>query len=464
MPILSGQSRYQGQIISYDDMVDDTSIARVIDKFIAVIEPEKSGFVWAGDKDTGRPAYPLDALTKLYVYGYSNGTRSSRKLEQETRRNIEVIWLMDGLTPDHKCISEFRRLNLIPLKDLFRKFVRLCRDWHLVGDEILAIDGTTIKADNNRYKNFNIKKLTNKLKDIDEKIQKYLDEMDMADREERLEKLSQRRTNYEEIMRRLEAEGDKCLSLTDQDAPLVTNKQGGFMPGYNVQSVVDSKHDIVVETYTNQNAADNGLLSVMVEKVQENSASKNFIVLADKGYWQGEDLAKVEALGATPLVAVQNNAPHDAQPAGYTADKFQYDRDVDEYICPQGARLVNHHIRGKQTHRYFNKDACSVCPCQQECCMLAKLGFKTINRSPYADAMERNSERLKSSKKIYHRRQELVEHPFGTVKRTMNGGFYLLRTLPKVSTETALMFLGYNIRRVVTVLGFEEMMRKLATV
>jgi len=323
MPILSGTSRYQGQIISYDEMVDETSVTRVIDKFITVIEPEKLGFVWAGDKETGRPAYPLNALVKLYVYGYTNGIRSSRKLEQETHRNIEVMWLMDGLMPDHKCISEFRRTNLVPLKALFKKFVRLCRNWDLIGDELLAFDGTTIKADNNRYKNFNLKKVTNKLKELDEKIQKYLDDMDAADREEHLEKLNQSRAKYEEIMRKLEIEGDRCLSLTDPDAPLVSDKRGGLMPGYNVQSVVDSKYDIVVEIDTSQNVCDNGLLSVMVEKTQESSVNKEFIALADKGYWQGDDLAATETLGVIPLVAEQNNAPHSDQPSDYTTDKFR---------------------------------------------------------------------------------------------------------------------------------------------
>lgn len=464
MPILSGTSRYQGQIISYDEMVDDTSIARVIDKFVTVTEPEKSGFVWAGNKETGRPAYPLEALAKLYVYGYTNGIRSSRKLEQETHRNIEVMWLMDGLTPDHKCISEFRRINLEPLKDLFKKFVQLCRNWELVGDEMLAFDGTTIKADNNRYKNFNLKKVSKKLKELDEKIQKYLNDMEASDREEHLEKLEKSREKYEQVMQRLEEEGNRCLSLTDEDAPLVSDKRGGLMPGYNVQSVVDSKHDIVVEVDTNQNTADNGLLSIMVEKTQKNSENQDFIALADKGYWQGEDLAKVEALGVTPLVAVQKNAPRGDQPSDYTTDKFQYDRGNDEYICPHGARLASHHVRGKQTRRYFNKEACVACPYQPQCCKLAKLGFKTINRSPYADAMERNGERMKNNKSIYQRRQELVEHPFGTVKRAMNGGYYLLRSLPKVSAETALMFLGYNIKRVFNILGFTEMMRKLAAV
>lgn len=464
MPILSGTSRYQGQIISYDEMVDDTSIARIIDKFIIVSEPEKSGFVWAGNKETGRSAYPLEALVKLYVYGYTNGIRSSRKLEQETHRNVEVMWLMDGLTPDHKCISEFRRLNLVPLKELFKKFVRLCRNWDLVGDEMIAFDGTTIKADNNRYKNFNLKKITNKIKELDNKIQKYLDDMDAADREERLEKLNQSRAKYDELMQKLEKEGDRCLSLTDPDAPLVCDKRGGLMPGYNVQSAVDSKHDIVVEINTNQNASDNGLLSVMVQQVQTNSANQDFIALADKGYWQGEDLAKVEALGVTSLVAVQKNAPHNDQSSDYTTDKFFYDRESDEYICPQGARLLCHHKHGKGFRRYFSKSACAACSCQTECCRLNKLGFKTINRSPYADAVERNAERLKSGKALYHWRQELVEHPFGTVKRFMNGSYYLLRSLPKVSAETALMFLGYNIKRVFNILGFEEMMRKLATV
>jgi hypothetical protein len=244
---------------------------------------------------------------------------------------------------------------------------------------------------------------------------------------------------------------------------LVLDKHGGYMPGYNVQSVVDSKHDIVVEIDTNQKSCDNGLLSVMVERTQENSTKQAFIALADKGYWQGEDLAKVEALGVTPIVAEQKNAPRGDQPAAYTIDKFEYDRLTNEYICPQGARLSCHHTRGKRSRRYYNKEACRACPRQSECCKLTKSGFKMINRNQHAEAMERNAERMKNSRALYRRRRELVEHPFGTVKRTLNGGYYLLRTLPKVSVETALMFLGYNIKRVLNVLGFEKMMMKLAT-
>jgi transposase len=449
-------------------MVDETSTVRIIDRFVDVTRVEVMGFTWAGDKETGRPAYPAYAFVKLYVYGYLNGIRSSRKLEQETHRNVEVMWLMNGLTPDHKAISEFRRINVKPLKALFKSFVKLCRRWDLVGDEMFAIDGTTIRANNNSYKNFNLKKVTNKLKELDEKIQKYLDDMDAADREEHLDRLNKSRAKYEEVMRRLEQEGDRCLSLTDPDAPLVCDKKGGLMPGYNVQSVVDSKHDIVVEIDTNQSAGDNGLLSVMVEKTQESSANKAFLAVADKGYWKGDELAAVETLGAIPLVSEPKNPQRTDQPDAYKTDKFHYDSETDEYICPQGAHLVCHHVYGKQAprhyKRYFDKEVCSACPCQPECCKCAKLGFKTINRSPFADAIERNTERLKNDKAIYRRRKELVEHPFGTVKRTMNGGYYLLRTLSKVSAETALMFLGYNIRRVVNVLGFEKMMRKLAAV
>lgn len=464
MPVLSGVDRNQTQILSYDDMVDETSVVRIIDRFVDVTNINDLGFTWAGGKDIGRPAYPVSALVKLYVYGYSNGIRSSRKLEQETHRNIEAIWLMSGLTPDHKAISEFRRINTIPLKALFKSFVKLCRRWDLVGDEVLAFDGTKIKANNNSYKNYNRKKLENKLRAIDEKIQRYLDEMDEQDRVESIDRLSKNRAYYEDIMRRLNESSANQISTTDPDAVVMENKKGGLEPGYNVQSVVDEKYDIVVEVETTTSSVDQGLLSAMVEQVQGNSSNTAFIALADKGYWQGADLQKVEDLGVTPIVAPQNNAPHSGQSSEYTIEKFQFDSENNEYICPCGERLVCHQVWGKQYRRYFNKSACAVCPVKAECVGRAKLGFKVINRGIYAEALERNAERVKKNRELYHRRQELVEHPFGTVKRSLGFTYFLMRTLPKVAAETSLIFLGYNIKRAVSVLGFEGVMSRLAAI
>lgn len=333
-----------------------------------------------------------------------------------------------------------------------------------MGDEIIAVDGTTIRANNNSYKNFNLKKVSNKIKEIEEKIQQYFDAMDTEDHKEDIEKLNQSRAKYESLMKQLEEKQISSLSLTDCDASLVCDKKGGLMPGYNVQSAVDSQNDIVVEIDTNQNVVDWGQLSVMVEKIQKNSIKKDFIVIADCGYWKGEDLAKTEHLGVIPLIGVPKNPQRHDQPEPYKTNKFRYDRKNDKYICPEGKYLFCHQIRGKGFKRYFNREACFNCLCKSECCKLNKLGFKTINRSNYADAIDRNTERIKNNKKLYHRRWELAEHPFGTIKRTLNGGYYLLRGLQKVSTETALMFLGYNIRRVFNVIGFTKIMAKLEAI
>jgi hypothetical protein len=348
------------------------------------------------------------------------------------------------------------------MKELFKSFVKLCRDWDLVGDEVISFDGTKIKANNNRYRNYNRTKLDNKLQAIDEKIQKYLDDMDTADRDERLERLNKNRAIYEDIMRRLEESGENQISTTDPDAVLMENKKGGLEPGYNVQSAVDGKYDIVVEVETNRSCVDQGYLGFMVEKVQENSANKEFYALADRGYWQGRDLEKVESLGVKSLVAPQRNSPRKTHSPEYTIDKFQYNHEANEYICPRGERLSSNNSGGRGYRRYFNKEACARCEARAECVKVSKLRYKMICRSQYAEVLETVTKRMEENKALYHRRQELSEHPFGTVKRTMNGGYYLLRTLPKVTAEGALMFLGYNIKRVINVLGFYVMMGKMA--
>lgn len=456
------QDRGQMQYITLEDMVEPDSIARVIDRYIDICPLEDMGFQWAGGKTTGRPAYPMNGLAKLYVYGYAERIRSSRKLETETHRNIEVMWLTGNLTPDHKTIAEFRRKNIRPLQKLYRKFVSLCKDWDLVGGELTAVDGTKIKASNNKKLNFSRKKLVDRLKRVDEQIEKYLLDMEKNDIEEdKLNKLKQRKELYEGYVKRLDETGENELSAVDPDARLMGNNRGGVEVSYNVQSAVDSKHDIIIEYDVSMNPSDQGQLGSMVRKIKKHWKLKRFTVLADKGYYNGEDLARIKRYKVKAIVSRQKpNDPID-QDAAFYGIQFIYDKQTDSYTCPKGNKLVRHTKRDADRIKYNNQKACSTCSHLKECAR-GKTPFRTVHRGRYAEIYEESDKRFEENKTLYKRRQEIVEHPFGTVKFWTQGYYFLLRTRRKVRCEVALLFLGYNLKRAIKVLGFDGIMARLA--
>jgi transposase len=272
-----GSGREQSMLWALEDLVPQESMARIIDRFIEVQSLEKLGFTRTTPAGTGRPAYPPGALAKLYVYGYENGIRSSRKLERETRRNVEVMWLLNGLTPDHKTISEFRRENVRPLQKLFREFVRLCKSWELVGGELIAVDGTKIKASNNKKSNFSRKKLMERLARLDDRITEYLAAAETEDCEETmasghapegLKQLLSRKELYEGYLAQIGVADSNEVSTVDPDARLMGNNRGGVEVAYNVQSAVDGKHDLILDYHVSLNPSDQGQLSNMVKTRQ----------------------------------------------------------------------------------------------------------------------------------------------------------------------------------------------------
>jgi transposase len=467
MGYIEGTSREQTSYWSFDDMVAEDSIVRVIDRFIDIQDLEALGFTRTQPAATGRPGYAPGPLAKLYVYGYQNGIRSSRKLENESRRNIEVMWLTDGLTPDYKTISEFRRLNIRPLQKLFREFVKLCRSWELVGGNLMAVDGSKFKASNNKKNNFSIKKLQDRLSRLDEKIEDYLSSLDEEDKlEERREEvpkglaeLLKRKELYESYMNQLEESGENELSTVDPDARLMGNNRGGVEVAYNVQSVVDGKHDIIVDFDVSMNPSDQGQLSNMSKRLIRQGYRK-FIMLGDKGYYNGICLQKGKKYKIKSIVSRQKPSNPKDQPKEFHSEKFQYDSETDTYSCPTGKTL---HPRNKKTAKrrnFYNKTACSKCP-HVDICTRGKSGYRTITRNQNADIYEEADKVFKENLLLYKLRQQIVEHPFGTVKHTMNGGYFLLRRRRKVRSEVALLFLGYNLKRAVNVLGFREIMARL---
>jgi len=467
MGYVAGSNRGQGQFWSLEDMVAEESMVRVIDRFIDYCDLEHLGFTRTQPAATGRPSYPPGELAKLYVYGYENGIRSSRKLARECTRNIEVMWMMQGMTPDYSVISEFRRLNLRPLQKLFKEFVKLCRSWELVGGEEFALDGTKIKASNNKKNNFSIKKLNARISKLDEKIADYLSRLDEEDQREDstgeapegLVKLFERKELYEAYLERLNETGESEISTVDPDARLMGNNRGGVDMAYNVQSMVDGKHHIIADYDVSMNPSDQGQLSNMTERLIR-QGYRRFTLLADKGYYNGKCLQNGDKYRIKAIVPRQAASNPKGQPKKFHTDNFSYDIKTDTYLCPAGAILQPHNKKTAERRSLYNKTACGKCP-YLDACTSGKAKFRTVTRGKYSDVYDKADKLFKENQDLYKLRQQIVEHPFGTVKRTMNGGYFLLRRRCKVRTEVALLFLGYNLKRAYNVLGFSDIMARL---
>jgi transposase len=464
---IEGINREQMTYWSLEDMVAEESLVRVIDRYIDTCDLNELGFTRTEPAGTGRPGYPPGPLVKLYVYGYQNTTRSSRKLEKECKRNVEVMWLTDYLTPDYKTISEFRRLNIKPLQKLLREFVKLCRAWELVGGELMVVDGSKFKASNNKKNNYSKKKLEARLSHIDEKINEYMAKLDEEDRREDAEaelpegltELMKRKETYEAFLEQLDITGDNEVSTVDPDARLMGNNRGGVEMAYNVQSVVDGKHHIIIDHEVSMNPSDQGQLSEMTKRLIHEGYNE-ITVLADKGYYNGKDLQECKDNGIKAVVSRQEPSNPKDQPAEFHTDKFSYDRETDTYRCPAGEVLRSVSNKTALRWNYRNKEACKKCP-YLESCASGESEYRTITRGQYSDTYEEADQTFRENLELYKQRQQVVEHPFGTIKRTLDGGYFLLRRRWKVRCETALLFLGYNLKRATNVLGFNEIMARL---
>jgi transposase len=449
-----------------DEYVGRESAVRVIDKFIDGADLEGLGFKNAVPKEVGRNPYDPAYLAKLLVYGYEHGERSSRKLEGLTHVNIEVMWLMDELKPDFKTIADFRKDNLAPLAGLLSEYNAFLDYSGLFGKKLVAIDGTKVKASNNKKNNYSRKKLARNIEYNEKRVKEYMaalaeaDDMDCAcEATKKIQEYERRVEKAKGQLRVLEESGGNELSTVDPDARLMGNNRSGVDMAYNVQVAVDGKAHMAAAFDVTQNPADHGQLGNMTEKTQEAFRKKGITVLADKGYYGSEDIEKAEALGAVPIVARQLK-PGEKAGKRFSLDKFVYDKDKDEYICPEGNQLPAHSKSKTKDRVFFDKEACKACPASGEC--LGKDKYRRIVRRPQNDVLDRAGIRLAENKELYKQRQQIVEHVFGTMKRTMNGGYFLLRGKEKVKAEAALMLLGYNIKRTMGAMGFERTMGMLA--
>ena len=476
MAFIEGEDR--NQLIFFPDSVDDyigpDSPLRIIDEYVNIIDLKELCFNNAEYAATGRPPYNPKDLLKLYIYGYLNRIRSSRRLEHETHRNLEVIWLLKKLRPDFKTIADFRKNNKVALKKVFRDFVKLCDEWGLFGKELVAIDGSKFRACNSKRNNFSAKKLDKKLEYIEEKINRYLDELDTTDQSEasdhqlskdelnqKLQELRNRKEKYQGYKLELEKSGNNEISTVDPDARLMSNNNNNVDVSYNVQTTVDAKH-MIMDFKVTQKPNDLGELDNMALRAKKLVGGKDFEVLADKGYYKAEDLKKCVENGITPYVTKQvySNGTGDRD---FYPDRFKYNKEENVYICPAGEELQYVKTRKRKGtvtgYEYKNFKACEKCVLKERCTKSEK--GRIICRHPDQDFLDTIDLNTEINKEKYQLRQMIVEHPFGTIKRSWGAYFFLTKRKLSVTSEIALSFLGYNLLRAINILGVEEILRRL---
>lgn len=460
-----------------EDYVEEDNPIRVIDEYVETLNFIEMGFTKTTEIRPGAPGYHPSILMKLYLYGYANGIRSTRKLESEANRNIEVMWLLRRLKPDFKTIADFRKENRNNLVKVFKDFSLLCKELGLYGKELIAVDGTKFKANNSKRNNYNQKKIDRQVKYIDEKTQEYLKALENNDSteenqvkysseeiKEKLEYLKQRKKTYEAIEQELKESGETEISTVDPDSRLMENKKNGLEMGYNLQIAVDEKHKLIVDFDVTQNASDQGNLNAMSQKAKKafNMEDKDELeLLADKGFYQAEDLKKCEENNTITYVSKQTYANSTNDREFYT-DKFKYDKDKDIYLCPGGYELnkINHKKEDRKSTKYRNYEACKNCEYKTRCTTAVK--GRIITRSKDQDFLDKVDARTQENMDKYLQRQIIVEHPFGTIKRTMNAGYYLCRGMESILGETSLIMLAYNFKRVLNIVGIDNLRRKIA--
>ena len=478
MGFIQGIDREQAQMFPeyIADYISEDNMVRVIDAFVESLDLREMEFTKARIGGRGAPSYNPKDMLKLYIYGYMEGIRTSRKLEKATYKNIEVIWLIRKLHPDFKTIADFRKENRKQLEEVFKEFNLLCKDWNLYSGGLVAVDGTKFRADNSKRNNFNKKKINRQLKYIEEKIEEYLKALDENDKEpevkakytveelkQKIETLKERKEFYEDLEQELEDSEDNEISTTDPDARMMDNKKNGLEVNYNVQIAVDEKNKLVLAADVTNKPSDQGHLNDMTQAAKETlgkDEKDELEVVADKGYYQAKDLKKCDKNGTITYVTHQVYSNSTKNPE-YYSDKFKYDLKKDVYICPEGQKL--HRVKQRKEKpkkiKYRNYEACSKCP-NKDLCTTAKRG-RVINRSQHQDFLDEVDARTTQNMDKYLKRQMIVEHPFGTVKRTMNAGYFLTRGLKSVTAEADLTFLAYNMKRVINILGVKEIIRRI---
>ena len=462
---VEGECRTQGTLLpeQLDDFVTDTNPVRVVDVFVDELDLDKLGFEGITPAQTGRPAYHPAVLLKLYIYGYLNRIQSSRRLEREAQRNVELMWLTSRLTPDFKTIANFRKDNGKAIRGVCRQFVALCHQLGLFEETLVAIDGSKFKAVNNRDRNFTSAKLQRRMEEIEASINRYLTALDTADRQapevaqakasrlhEKIAALKAQMKVLKEIEVQLEATPDKQISLTDPDARSMKTRGTGIV-GYNVQTAVDAKHHLIVAHEVTNIGTDRDQLASMSKLARSAMETEQLTVIADRGYFKGEEILACENAGITVFVpkTTTSNAKADGR---FDKADFIYDAQRDEYSCPAGERLIwrfSTTERGMKLHKYWSSH-CQQCALKDRCTPSPN---RRMTRWEHEGVLESMQSRLDQIPEAMRIRRQTVEHPFGTLKSWMGSTHFQTRTLGRVSTEMSLHVLAYNLKRVIAIMG-----------
>jgi transposase len=469
---VEGQDRTQSVLFPerLDDWIHEDSTVRVIDVFVDELDLRKLGFERADPAATGRPGYSPATLLKIYVYGYLNRVQSSRRLETETQRNLELIWLTGRLAPDFTTIADFRRDNGEAIRKVCKEFVLLCRRMKLFTDGIVAIDGSKFKAVNNRDKNFTDRKLQARIEQLEDSIKRYLVELDRADRDatavlpgrvthlkDKIAKVKQQMQTLEAIGEQMKASEDGQISLTDPDArSMATSGRGTGIVGYNVQAAVDAKHHLIVAHEVTNVGHDRDQLAGMAKLAKAASGEEELIALADRGYYEGYEILECERAGVAAVVPKPMTSNNLAEGLFDKRD-FVYDVENDEYRCPAGRIAIYRFTTeeaGKTLHKYWSSD-CPQCPMKPRC---TTGKYRRIARWEHEDILDVVQQRLEGAPEAMKLRRQTVEHVFGTLKAWMGSSHFLTKTLPRVRTEMSLQVLAYNLKRAIKILGAGPLM------
>jgi transposase len=454
-----------------EDWIGEGNPVRVVDVFVDELDLSGLGFGGVAPEATGRPSYHPSILLKLYIYGYLNRVQSSRRLEHETRRNVEVMWLTGRLAPDHKTIADFRKDNGGAVRKVCAQFITLCRAMGLLTQASVAIDGSKFKAVNNRDKNFTRAKMERRMAQIEESVARYLQQLDTADRQEPSEALQTRTSRLKEKietlkqqMRRLEslkaamlATPDQQISLTDPDArSMATSGRGSGVVDYNVQVAVDTKHHLIITHEVTNVGTDRAQLSHVAKETKATLGVDKLDVAADRGYFSSQELLACEeaAITVTLPKPMTSNAKAEGR---FGKQDFRYMADEDVYVCPAGEKLTYRYTTEENElalRRYWT-NACQGCAIKPTCTTAKE---RRITRWEHEEILEAVQRRLDEHPEKMRQRRETVEHPFGTIKARMGATHFLMKTLPRVASEMALNVLAYNLTRVMNIMGIQPLM------
>lgn len=472
---IEGERREQATLFPerIDDYISQENPVRVVNAFVDELNLFELGFESVQPKATGRPAYHPSTMLKLYIYGYLNKVQSSRKLEREANRNLELIWLLERLAPDFKTIANFRKDNSEAIKSVCRQFVMLCKQMNMFADSLIAIDGSRFGAVNNRDRNYTKAKVQRRIDAINKSLDRYLSQLDMFDRQDQaipevkiqhihkqLDSLKRQMAEVKAIEAVIDLAPGKQISLTDQDArAMSTNARSSGNVGYNVQTAVDTKHHLIVAHYVSMAMGDRSMLTKMSLQAREATGLKKLKVIADRGYFKMEEIKATVDQGITPYVPkslTSSNRKHGLFDRG----DFIYIEADDEYKCPANKRLAQRTKMmeaGKVMLRYWSKE-CGTCALKPKCTVGKE---RRVTRWEHGKVIEDHERRMINNPTMMQIRKQTVEHPFGTIKSWMGMAHFKTKRLKNVSTEMSLHVLAYNMTRMINIMGVKPLIRAI---